>query len=196
MRRIFVSEKKIDFLFLPRLKIRKQTRQFVLLRSFTDPYYLLFRSIPKCTPQLPLCPPYLFYNAGCKMCFLACESEARKVDLGVKNKWRHDWLQTEDSRKRKYAMWAQKVDEPGMAWWFLCCRQKDQIVIYFFTRGISVGDFAPHTPPSLATFQLSVLTFSGAPTHASACVWVTRQSGQSPCIYKLWSQKEWIVHRI
>ena len=31
------------------------------------------------------------------MRFLACESEARKVDLGVKNKWRHDWLQTEDN---------------------------------------------------------------------------------------------------
>ena len=44
------------------------------------------------------------------MHFLACESEARKVDLGVKNKWGHDWLQTEDNLKRKYAIWAGKVD--------------------------------------------------------------------------------------
>ena len=57
------------------------------------------------------------------MHFLACESESRKVDLRVKNKWRHDWLQTEDDLKKKYAIWAQKVDELGMAWCFLWCKK-------------------------------------------------------------------------
>ena len=120
----FCIRKKSTF-FFPHLIIWKKTSA-IRFASFIYRSILFTLSFdPKmhsATSDL-LCQPSLFCDAGGKMRFLACESEARKVDLGVKNKWRHDWLQTEDNLKRKYAIWARKVDEPGMAWCFLCCKK-------------------------------------------------------------------------
>lgn len=49
-------------------------------------------------------------------------SELEKVEKGVRNRWRWDWIEEKDSEGKKFRSWVEKMDAPGVAFCTVCLK--------------------------------------------------------------------------